>query len=267
VLVEKAKALEELFIERFDEAFASIRRIPHPGEQQLYPAGPRDRIHLKRTRSDEVIDLMKRQRIYERELLDVLPLDEVSEYRIFTRSIFGKKDVRVVVAACVVSPLEELIGKRCAVSRGGPRELERALEAVGPREGAFYYVGVLSTTGWERDVERHVPAAPNVLVALVENRGGTEWRIRSNGDERWGGMLRLFDPESEREKIERVRRALEAHPDLLVRGGHVILKNFREDLEVPEPILAAAVREVLARDEELSVLEVGGKEILKRRRI
>ncbi len=267
VLVEKAKALEELFISRFDEAFASIRRVPHPIEQQLYPAGPRDRIHLKRTRSDEVIDLMKRQRVYERELLDVMPLDEVSEYRIFTRSIFGNKEVRVVAAACCVSPLEELIAKRCAVTRAGPRDLDRALDAVGPREGAFYYVGILSTTGWEPGVERHIPALPNLLVTLVENRGGTEWRMIYPDDERWGGMLRLFDPESEREKVERVRRALETHPDLLVRGGHVILKNFREDLGVPEGILSAAVREVLARDADLSLLEVGGKEILKRRRI
>lgn len=267
VLVEKAKALEELFIGRFDETFAAIRRVPHPIEQQLYPAGPRDRIHLKRTRSDDVIDLMKRHRIYERELLDVMPLDEVSEYRIFTRSIFGKKEVRVVVAACSVSPLEELIRTRCAVGKAGPRELARALDAVGPREGAFYYVGILSTTGWEAGVERFVPASPHLLVALAENRGGTEWRLRHCEDERWGDMLRVFDPESEREKVERVRRALEAHPDLAVRGGHVILKNFREDADVPEAILEAAVREVLARDEELSLLEVGGRKILKRRRL
>jgi DNA-binding transcriptional MerR regulator len=267
ILVDKAKALEELLIARFDEAMATIRRVPHPLEQQLYPAGPRDRIHLKRTRADEVIELMKRHRIYERELLEALPLDEISEYRVFTRSIFGKKDVRVVVAACCVSPLEDFIRNKCSTRKAGARDLARAIQALSPQEGAFYYLGVLSTTGWEAGLERHIPATPNVLLALVENRGGTEWAVRRHRDERWAGLDRLFDPESEREKIERVRRALETHPDLTLRGGHVIVKNLKEDLGVPEPVLAAAIREVLARDDELSLLEVGGKEILKRRRI
>jgi hypothetical protein len=112
-----------------------------------------------------------------------------------------------------------------------------------------------------------MPSVPNVLVALVENRGGTEWAIRRHDDERWGGLLRLFDPESEREKIERVRRRIETHPELLLRGGHVIVKNLAEDLGVPDGVLAAAIREALARDADLSIMEVGGKEIIKRRRI
>jgi hypothetical protein len=47
----------------------------------------------------------------------------------------------------------------------------------------------------------------------------------------------------------------------------VILKNVREDLNVPEEALRAAVAELCATDPELSVLEVGGREILKRRRV
>ncbi len=267
VLVEKAKALEELFIGRFDEAMAQVRRVPNPLEQQLYPAGPRDRIHLKRTRSDEVIDLMKKHRVYERELLEALPLDEVSEYRIFTRSLFGKKDIRVVVAAASTSPLEDFVTRKCSTTPAGPRQIERALEALAMRDGTFYYIGILSTTGWQPGVEAHIPQARNLLCCLVENRGGTDWHVKRHGDERWAALSRLFDPESDREKIERVKRHLTDHPELKLRGGHVTIRSIREDLAVSEPILAAAVREVLARDEELSLLEVGGKEILKRRRL
>ena len=151
--------------------------------------------------------------------------------------------------------------------RSGARDLERALSAVGPRDDAFYYIGVLSTVGWERGIERHIPARPNMLVALCENRGGTEWRVSHNQDERWGGLGRLFDPESEREKIERVKRSLEVHPELSLRGGHVIVKNLRDDLQVSEAVLGTAIREVLARDPDLTLLEVGGKDILKRRRL
>src|SRR5207244_550934 len=115
---------------------------------------------------------MKRHRVFERELLEALPLDEVSEYRVFTRSLFGKKEVRVVLAACCVSPIEDFITRKCSLVKSGPRDLERAILAVGPRDDAFYYVGVLSTIGWERGIERYIPAKPNLLVAVVENRGG-----------------------------------------------------------------------------------------------
>ena len=70
-----------------------------------------------------------------------------------------------------------------------------------------------------------------------------------------------------REKVERVKRTLESHPELSLRGGHVIVKNLREDLQVTETVLSAAIREVLAKDTDLSVLDVGGKQILKRRRL
>lgn len=265
--VERVQALEELFIGRFDETMARVARLPHPLDEALYPAGPRDRIHLKRTRSDEVVDLMKRHRVYERELLDLLPLDEVSEYRIFTRSIFGRRDVRVVVAAASVSPLEELIVTRRAVSPAGPAELERALGAIAPRDGAFYYIGVLSPTGWEPGAEHHVPSSPNVLVCLVEPGEGTAWRQRYQSTQRWSGLFRLFDPESEREKVERAKRAILAEPELQLRGGHVALKGLKDRLGVPEGVLEAAVSDVVRRDPDLSVQDVAGRTILKRRRL
>jgi len=85
---EAARNLEEQFLARFDDTVQRLCRVPHPLDDALYPSGPRDRVRLKRTRADEIIDLMKRHRVYDRSLLDALPLDEVSEYRIFTRSIF-----------------------------------------------------------------------------------------------------------------------------------------------------------------------------------
>jgi hypothetical protein len=267
VVAPRARAIEDLFVGRFEEAMAEVRRVPHPIDQQLYAAGERDRIHVKRSRSDEVLDLLKRSRIYDRSLFDELPLDQVSEYRIVTRSFFGKKDVRVVVAAATVSPIEDFIQRRCSLAKSGLADLERALAAIGIRDESFYYLGVLSTVGWERGAERYIPSRPNVLLALVENRDGTEWVLRHNGDERWGGLSRLFDPESDREKVERARRRLETHRELSLRGGHVSLTSVRDELRISDGLLELAVDELIARDKDLTKQEVGGKWILKRRRL
>ncbi|GIW70694.1 MAG: hypothetical protein KatS3mg102_0236 [Planctomycetota bacterium] len=271
VLLERARALEELFIARFDEKMAEVRRLPHPLDGTMLNAGPRDRTHQRRARSDEVVDLMKRHRIYERALLDAMPRDEASVYRVFTRSIFGRRETRLVLAACVVSPLQELLVRRCASRPAGVPELERALELIGLAgaggvEEPFCYVGVLSTTGWEPEVAHHL-AGRDRLVCAVQWRGGTRWQLQHAEDERWGGVLRLFDPESDREKVERVRRHLESHPELSLRGGHVVVRAIQEEMEVEERLLARAVGELLARDPELSLLEVGERAILKRRRL
>jgi len=266
-VASRARAIEDLFVGRFEEAMAAIRRVPHPIEQQLYAAGERDRVHLKRSRTDDVVEHMKRHRVFDRAVFDEVPLDQVSEFRIVTRSFFGRKDVRVVVAAAAVSPLEDFVRGRCSLAKGGAPDLERALQSLSLVDECFYYIGVLSTVGWEPGVERHIPSRPNVLCALVENREGTEWRLRSSGDERWGGLTRLFDPETDREKIDRVRRRLTTHRELSLRGGHVVITALREEMGVSDGLLEAALDEQIASDKELSRAEVGGKWILKRKRL
>jgi DNA-binding transcriptional MerR regulator len=267
VLLERARALEEMYITRFDERLAEARKVPNPVDGTLLSAGPRDRTHHKRSRSDDVVDLMKRHQIYDRALLDAMPLDEVSSYRYFTRSIFGRKDVRLVLAACCVSPLEELLTRRCASTPSGIAELERALELVQVRGRATHCVGVLSTTGWQPGTEHLLPKSQGLMVVLVESAGGTRWKLNHSGDERWGPLLRLFDPEGEREKIDRARGFLESHPELVIRGGHVIVKNVREDLGVEARVLMRAIAELLGRDGDLSLMEVGGRQIIKRKRL
>ena len=280
ITVERAKALEAIFLRRFEEAIAEIQRVPHPVDRQLLPAGPRERIHLKRSRSEAVIDLMKRHRVYDRALLDTMPLEATSEVRIYTKGIFGRKEIRVVIAAIAVSPLEDFVTKRFSLARSGVREIERAIESLpllaqapgarpAPRkvDSVFHYVGVFSTVGWERGAELHLPNSKELLACLVENRGGTAWAVRRTEDERWAGLTRLFDPETDREKIDRTKAFLATHRELAVRGGHVLLKDLHEEAGVSPDIVEAAVRELLCDDAELSLQDVGGRRILKRRRL
>ena len=88
-------------------------------------------------------------------------------------------------------------------------------EAIASTAGAIESYQVVH---YDSDVEREsvtldyavkysrMPEPGTEIVKL--RREGTEWRLRSSGDERWGGLTRLFDPETDREKIDRVRRRL-----------------------------------------------------------
>jgi DNA-binding transcriptional MerR regulator len=276
VSLERARALEETFVSRFEASFEGRTHVPSPLEGTVLKCGARERSHLKRDHSSKVIDLMKRNRVYDRALLDAIPLDEASEYHVYQRSFLGKGELKVVVAALVVSPLETFVTRRQAQEPLGPRDIERAVGELVVQEDIFYYVGLLSTTGWSKDARASVPCGRNLLACLVEAElapagpaqgRGNPWARAFAGDARWGGLERLFDPETDREKVDRVRAFFQATQELRPKGGHVILKNVKEDLVVPDEALRTAVAELCATDPELSVVEVGGREILKRRRI
>jgi hypothetical protein len=273
ISLEKARTLEETFVSRFEAAFEVRTHAPSPLDGAVLKCGPRERSHLQRDHSSKVIELMKRNRVYDRGLLDLIPLDEASEYHVYHRGFLGKGELKVVVAALALSPLEPFVTKRYADAALGPADVDRALSELVVQEDIFYYVGVLSSTGWSKDALAAVPVRRNLLVCLVEQAKelvdphGSPWARHFAQDVRWGGLERLFDPETDREKVERVRTFLLETDELKPRGGHVILKNVREDLAVPEDALRSAVAELCTTDQDLSVVEVGGREILKRRRI
>lgn len=272
IALDRARALEETFSRRFEAAFEARSHAPSPLDGAVLKCGAKERSHLQRDHSSKVIDLMRKNHVYDRGLLDLIPLDEASEYHVYQRSFLGKGELKVVVAALSVSPLEEFVTKRWGESPLGSADVERALGELVVQDDIFYYVGILSTTGWTAEARAAVPVRRNLLACLVEPvrepaPSSSPWARSFAQDVRWGGLERLFDPETDREKVERVRNYLAETAELKLRGGHVTLKNVREDLSVSEDALRTAVAELCATDQDLSVVEVGGREILKRRRI
>ncbi|MCA8924053.1 MAG: hypothetical protein KDD82_19745 [Planctomycetes bacterium] len=265
ITAARARAVEEAFTARFELAFEVLGRVHCPLDGKAYKAGPRERTLIKRDQSGRVVDLMKRCRVYDRSLLDEIPLNEVREYQVFQRSLFGRGELKVVVAAVCVSPLEPLITERHANEPLGLLEAERILDGLSTQDGVFYYVGILSPVGWDKSARERVPSRRNTLVCLVEPRDDGSWTRHRPDDPRWAGVDRVFDPETDREKIDRVGEfLLEA---LKPKGEFLILKNLEEDLDVPAPFVSAAVEEVLVMDRELEVAECGGRHIIKRRRL
>ncbi len=267
VLMEKARALEELFIERFEARLPKLKKVANPLDKKVYAATDKERDHVKRNKAGLVIELMKKNKVYERELLDVLPLEECSEVQVYVKSLFSRKDVKVSIAAVALSPLAAFVTRKCATEKLGALDLERAVREIAMHEDVFYYMGALSTVGWEEGTERHLPSASNVLCCLVENRGGTHWVLHRRDDKRWNEVDRLFDPETDREKVDRAKQYLTNHPELRLRGGFLAVKAAMAEAKVPEDLFRQALEEVVADDKDLSLLTVGGKEILKRRRL
>lgn len=265
VTVERARALEETFIGRFESGFERLGRVLCPLDGKGYKAGPRERSLLKRDRAGEIVDVMKRHRVFDRTLLDIIPLDEAREFQVFQRGLFGRGDLKVVVSALCLSPLDQFVKRRWAFGPLGPLDVERAVEGLGIKADVFHYVGILSTTGWVPECKDRLPTGRNLLVCLIESAGATAWRRHLLPDPRWGGVERAFDPETDREKVERVRDHLRVH--LKPKGEFVILENLIEDLDLPAECVRAALDEVLGEDGELAVVVSGGREIVKRRRL
>ena len=104
-----------------------------------------------------------------------------------------------------------------------------------------------------------------MLVSLVESDGSTAWRRYLVPDPRWAGMERVFDPETDQEKIDRVRDYMVE--TLRPKGEFLILRNLPEDLDVSLECVQAAMDDLLSFDTQLEVVTSGGREIIKRRRL
>lgn len=265
ITVERARALEEMFIGRFEQGFERLGRVLCPLDGKGYKSGPRERSLLKRDRAGEIVDVMKRHRVFDRALLDIIPLDETREFQVFQRGLFGRGDLKVVVSALSLSPLEAFVRQRWAAEPLGPLDVERALDGLPLRDDVFHYVGMLSTVGWSAEARDRVPVRRNLLVCLVESAGSSAWRRHLVADPRWGGVERVFDPETDREKIDRARDFMREH--LKPKGEFLILTNLVEDLDLPPECIRTALDEVLAEDSELAIQVSGGREIVKRRRL
>ncbi len=263
--VERARALEEMFIGRFEQGFERLGRVLCPLDGKGYKSGPRERSLLKRDRAGEIVDVMKRHRVFDRALLDIIPLDETREFQVFQRGLFGRGDLKVVVSALSLSPLELFVRQRWAAEPLGPLEVERALDGLPLRDDVFHFVGMLSTVGWTAEARDRVPVRRNLLVCLIESAGGSAWRRHLVADPRWGGVERVFDPETDREKVDRARDFMREH--LKPKGEFLILSNLVEDLDLPPECIRTALDEVLAEDSELAIQVSGGREIVKRRRL
>ena len=263
---ERARQLEGRYLDRFRAEMALIRELYHPGEQRYYAAGG-IRV-LERDGSDVVRRLMERLGRTERGLLAAMPCDRGVRYEVLQTGLFARARVKVVVAAQVLSPLQELLAGDSTDAPIGPGVAREAFDAIVREPDAFHYVGLATTTRFAPEVVASPPAAPNALLALAEPAGATAWRLHLAEPERWKGLDFVFDPERGDEKVARCRAAIEALPDVQLRGGHILIEDLYAALAFDVAVVDAALAALTGPggEGEWLVRDVGERRILQRAR-
>jgi len=267
---EAARRLEGLYLDRFRTDMAAIRELYHPLEKKYYPAQSGLRV-LERDGTDVVRRLMERTGRSDRGLLSEMPADRGLRFEVAQSSFFGKTRIKVVVAAQVLSPLQELLRDDATDVRVGAGVVREAVESIVREPEAFYYVGIAATTGFASEAIQSPPSASNALVALAEPAGATAWRLHLDDAERWKGLACVFDPEQGDEKVVRCMGAITELEDLQLRGGHILMEDLYRACDFPATVVDEAVT-LLTRDVadggdgEYLARDVGERRILQRAR-
>ncbi len=264
-----AKELEELFISRFEKNFHEFRpfgQVFHPLEQTFYSANASNNEGYRSNSYRKIIDLMKKHKLFDRNILEEMPLQEISRFEIYRKSLFGKATPKVVVAAICVNPLEDLLlGK--APSPLGAKEIEEGVQKVVREKNVYYYIGIGSTSGWEEKVWSQDFKGVNWICGILEPVEGSYWKKRFPDPDNWYGLEPVFDPEMDSEKLERCKGSIIHHPELRLKGSHKLLDDLYREADVPEYIFVQALSELLESYPEFEIKEISGKKILQKKRI
>ncbi len=265
---DEARRREAVFLERFRVAMDGIRELYHLGDEKYYPASSSTLRVVERDGVDVVRRYMDRLNLSDRGVLGEMPADRGLRYEVAAGGFFGRGKVKVVVAAQVLSPIQELLRDGSTDARVGAGVVREAFQSIVRDPDTFYYVGLAATTGFAQEALLSRPTASNALLVLAEATGPTSWTQHLDQPERWKGLANVFDPETGEEKVTRCRDALAALEDLQLRGGHVLLEEVYETIPFPRAVIDQAISALTGGAEagEYLVKDVGKRRILQRAR-
>ncbi|MBN1444462.1 MAG: hypothetical protein JXA90_17245 [Planctomycetes bacterium] len=263
---EMARELENVFIRGFESAYGNLDAVFDPRDRRKYSTRSSSRDPEIADDYLRVVEILKRERRFDRELFDTLPLGKSTRFRIDAGRRAGRQR-RIEIVGASWSPIEDLVRDGTSTARAGRADLCRLLDRIVRGGSAFCYIGVHSTVGWESEVTRFPPRGDDYRVALVEQDEEAGWLLWHDFPPEAARVAALFDPEPRAEKVERCRRRLEMLPDLRVRGGFVVLGEIPARMGVSEDILSEALERLTREASGLRVQEVKGRRILKRDRL
>lgn len=201
----------------------------------------------------------------DRELLRSLPANRRVVLRGFDRWLgFWKKATGVAVAS-VLSPLTSYADD--AQKSPPPIDVAELTHHVrqlqGDSRGPTYIIGVCSPSGFTAAARAARLGTAACTVILIEPDGQEGWRITPSGDSVDPRLLRIFDPESAKQKLGRVRRAIEARSaDLL--GGGLSVSELADELGLSVATVRQGVETAVAEDRELRTTQHDGELVIYR---
>ena len=214
--------------------------------------------------SDRLRALLASNRLYDRELLKSLPSNRRIALHGFERRFwFGKRRTGVAIAS-VLSPLSHYVSAKGETAPAiGLGELVDHVRKLVADSKVPHIIGVCSPSGFTEEARRARLEMPNATVVLVEPdlRGG--WRTFAAGDAIDPRLLKIFDPEGAKQKLERVRRVVEERSADLLTGG-LSVSAVAEEVHLPEDVVRQGFVQVAESDPELRVAKKDGEFLLFR---
>ncbi|MBX3395695.1 MAG: hypothetical protein KF841_10040 [Phycisphaerae bacterium] len=206
------------------------------------------------------------RRIYDREKFNELPHGRTVTVRGYERRwIFGRR-IKSVTVATVMAPPGPLLDEGQSGSPPPPITKSQLLDHISRliTDGkAVHLVGVCSPSGFEDDVWNHPPQLPNVKLILVAPRPDGGWRVVPADSRIDARLVKLFDPEENSQKLNRIRQEIEARRiDLLT--GSLSATQLARELDLPVPLVNNAFEAIARTDPELRVSKRGGEAVMYR---
>lgn len=214
--------------------------------------------------SDRLRALLASNRIYDREKLKSLPANRrVVLYGYDRRFLFGKRATGVAIAT-VLSPLSHYAsgesGEAPPMDIGAVSDHIRRLTKDAK---VSHLIGVCSPSGFTPDAKDAKLNFKNVTVVLIEPDGSGGWLTHAAGEKTDPRLLKIFDPERSKEKVDRVREHVQAHSaDLLT--GSLSVSSVAQTMNLPEDVVRQGFMEAANEDAELRVTDKGGEFLLFR---
>jgi len=214
--------------------------------------------------SDRLKALLASRRMFDRERLRALPANRrIALHGFERRLMFWKRRTGVAIAS-VLSPLEHYAsgasGEPPPIGLGELTDHVRRL--VGDRK-VPHIIGVCSPSGFTDEARRARLDLPGVTVVLVEPDAHDGWRTIAASDAVDPRLLRIFDPENVKHKMERVRRLIEERSADLLTGG-LSVSSIARDANLPEPVVREGFEQIVVADPELRMAKKDGEFLLFR---
>ena len=214
--------------------------------------------------SDRLRALLASNRIYDRERLKSLPANRrIALHGFERRFMFWRRPTGVAIAS-VLSPLSHYAS--AAGGEAPPVGLGELVDHVRQLAGNLrvpHLVGVCSPTGFTEEAAGARFDMPNVTVVLVEPDGQGGWRTRTTNETVDSRVLKIFDPEGTKEKMDRVRRIIEEHSADMLTGG-LSASAVATETSLSEEVVRQGFEKVAAADPELRLTKKTGEFLLFR---
>jgi len=263
---EEAKKLEELFLGRCRDNLQSADDIINPLDDRTLRVNYDENYFIPHTQRRRVKEIMEESEIYDKPLLDRIPLGRYFHFDVYEFGIFDKTK-KIAISAYVRCNLKDFVKEEKSATPTPSSDVESIRLAAMEEPDVFHYVGILGMCGFE-DAARRLPlAGPNWEIALVTHVEGTAFSVTHGDKARRKAVMALFDPEKKSEKFWRAKNLITSSPELTVSGGFVILSDLVESSGLSGELVKKAAEEFCAQDKSVSMERVEGKLIIKHSRV